>query len=278
MLSQVPLEWHVFMVGLRSLLSHREGFHGSQSKNFCVHAKKIVGLYPNLSNSEDHLHLHGWTRAVWSAYVWTRSNGLIYGNSDLLVAVQSTFFKSRLSVIYLISRPILRIGWLSYSIRICHTWSRLNKIPALRSSYHKNVSPESVMLIIFKTIASPGGWAEGKKRVFLDEDPWHLIGYCLTVNTVGLYVYPFDFILSNTHIIHRVHSILNVWTNSRVIRKNITKHAADPELLKECIALICSSAIKSTFVTTATHRQHPALKWYFNFALILIVTLLKTEI
>ena len=188
------------------------------------------------------------------------------------------FFKSRLSVLYLISRPILRNGWLSYSIRICHTWSRLNKIPASRSSYHKNVSPESVMLIIFKTIASRGGWAEGKKRVFLDEDPWHLIGYCLTVNTVGLYVYPFDFILSNTHIIHRVHSILNVWTNSRVIRKNITKHAADPELLKECIALICSSAIKSTFVTTATHRQYPALKWYFNFALILIVTLLKTEI
>ena len=145
------------------------------------------------------------------------------------------------------------------------------------------------MLIIFKTIVSRGGWAEGKKRVFLDEDPWHLIGYCLTVNTVGLNVYLFDFILSNTHIIHRVHSILNVWTNSRVIGKNITKHAADPELLKECIALICSSAIKSTFwhiffcicrnnVTTATHRQYPAWKWYFSFALMLIVTLPKTEI
>ena len=189
------------------------------------------------------------------------------------------FFKSRLSVLYLISRPILRNGWLSYSIRICHTWSRLNKIPASRSSYHKNVSPESVMFIILKTIASRRvERKEKKKQSFLDEDPWHLIGYCLTVNTVGLYVYLFYFILSNNHIIHRVHSILNVWTNSRVIGKNITKHAADPELLKECIALICSSAIKSTFVTTATHRQYPALKWYFNFALILIVTLPKTEI
>ena len=167
MLRQVPLEWHVFMVGLRSLLSHREGFHGRQSKNFCVHAKKIVGLYPNLSNSEDHLHLHGWTRAVWSAYVWTCSNGLIYGNSDLLVALQSTFLKVDCQLYILFnSRPILRNGWLSYSIRICHTWSRLNKIPASRSSYHKNVSPESVMLIIFKTIASRGGWAEGKKEFF----------------------------------------------------------------------------------------------------------------
>ena len=182
--------------------------------------------------------------AVWSADVQTDS---LWQFRFARRGCSVDFFKSRLSVLYLISRPILRDGWLSYSIRICHTWSRLNKIPASCSSYHKNVSPESVMLIIFKTIVSRGGWAEGKKRVFLDEDPWHLIGYCLTVNTVGLNVYLFDFILSNTHIIHRVHSILNVWTNSRVIGKNITKHAADPELLKECIALICSSAIKSTF-------------------------------
>ena len=110
MLSQVPLEWHVFMVGLRSLLSHREGFHRRQSKNFCVHAKKIVGLYPNLSNSEDHLHLHGWTRAVWSAYVWTRSNGLIYGNSDLLVAVQSTFLKVDCQLYILLVGPYWGMG------------------------------------------------------------------------------------------------------------------------------------------------------------------------